>query len=92
MRDAAGPLAAQLSIVRQQVLKLMQALVGHGMTYETSAAEIAGIADIFEQTGSFGEAEAMRVVARNYRIRVLELQGQIAALRHQHADLYEDPS
>ena len=92
MREAADPLAAQLSIVRQQVLRLMQALVSHGITYETSAGEIASIADIFEESGSFGEAEAMRVVARNYRIRALELQGQIAALQRQHADLYEDPT
>jgi hypothetical protein len=92
VRDATDPAPAQLSIVREQVLKLMQALVSHGITYETSAGEIASIADIFEESGSFGEAEAMRVVARNYRIRVLELQGQIAALQHQHADLYGDPT
>ena len=92
MSDAANPLAAQLLIVREQVMKLMQLLVSNGTTYNTSAGEIARIADAFEKAGSYGEAEAMRVVARYYRIRVLEVQGQIAALRHQHADLYEDPS
>lgn len=87
MSDAASPLTAQLLNVHEQVLKLMQVLVRDGTTYETSAAEIALAADIFEQNGSFGEAEAMRVVARNHRIRVLEAQAQIAALRCQYADL-----
>ena len=92
MNDATDPLAAQLSTVRKEAIKLMQALVREGTTYETSAGEISKVADSFEQNGSFGEAEAMRVLARNYRIRVLEVQGQIAALRHQTASLYGDPS
>jgi hypothetical protein len=90
--DATDPLTAQTLIVREQVMRLMQVLVSDGTSYERSAGEIARIADIFEQNGSFGEAEAMRVLARNYRIRVLEVQGQIAGLRHRYADLYEDPS
>jgi hypothetical protein len=85
------PLAKQLLIVREQVMRLMQALVRDGTTYDTSAGETARMADIFERNGCFGEAEAMRVVARNYRIRVLDVQGQIAALRHQYASLYKDP-
>ena len=92
MSDGADPLAAQLSILREKLMRLMQVLVSNGTTYDTSADEMATIADAFEESGSFEDAEAMRVVARNYRIRVLEVQGQIAALRHQHADLYEDPS
>ncbi|MCJ2051791.1 hypothetical protein [Methylobacterium sp. J-070] len=92
MSDAANLLAAQLLIMREKVMRLMQVLVSSGTSYNTSAGEIGRIADAFEKAGSYGDAEAMRVVARNYRIRVLEVQGQIAALRHQHADLYEDPS
>ncbi len=92
MSDATDPLFAQLLIVREHVMRLMQVLVSEGSTYETSAGEMARIADICEQNGSFGGAEAMRVVARTYRIRVLEVQGQIAALRTQYASLYEDQS
>lgn len=92
MSDPTDPLISQLLIVREKVMKLMQALVNDGTTYERSAGEIARIADIFEQNDSFCEAEAMRVLARDYRIRVLEVQGQIAALRYQYSDLYEDPS
>ncbi|MGH1574949.1 hypothetical protein ACRAWG_35330 [Methylobacterium sp. P31] len=91
MSGVTNPLSAQLLIVREKVMRLMQVLVSDGTSYERSAVEIARIADIFDQNGSFGEAEALRVLARNYRIRVLEMQGQIAALRHQYADLYEDP-
>jgi hypothetical protein len=90
--DATDPLAAQLSTVRKEAIRLMQALAREGTTYETSAGEISKVADSIEQNGGFGEAEAMRVLARNYRIRVLEVQGQIAALRHQYASLYGDPS
>jgi hypothetical protein len=90
--DVPDFLTAQLTEVRTTVVRLMQVLVRDGTTYEKSAGEIAGLADIFDQNGSFGEAEAMRVVARNYRIRILEVQGRIAALRHQYADLYEDLS
>ena len=92
MSNGADYLKAQHSIVREQVMRLTQVLVSNGTTYNTTADEMARIADAFEQTGSFGDAEAMRLVGRNYRIRVLEVQGQIAALRHRHADLYEDPS
>lgn len=92
MSDVPDFLTAQHSRVRETLVRLMQVLVREGTTYEKSAVDITRIADIFDQNGSFGEAEAMRALARNYRIRVLEVQGQIAALRHQHADLYKDPS
>ena len=42
--NAANPLLAQLLIVREQVMRLMQVLVSNGTTYNTSAGEIARIA------------------------------------------------
>ncbi|UIY43523.1 hypothetical protein [Methylobacterium radiotolerans] len=47
---------------------------------ETLAGEIAAAAKAVERDGCFGEAEALRVVARHYRIRGLEARSQFASL------------
>lgn len=65
----------------EAALDLVRVLAGDIVSDEALAGEIAAIAYLAEREGRFGEAEATRAIARNHRIRALEAQGYLAALR-----------
>ena len=58
----------------RDVLELMRALYGRIASHEAQAAQAARKADAFEQDGRYGEAELLRILARDHRIRVLEVR------------------
>lgn len=62
-------------------IELMQVLASGIIEDEVLASEISAIAHIAGRQTRLGEAEALRTIARNHRIRILEAQGWLAALR-----------
>lgn len=71
---------ASASTVRAAARALMRQLTNEMLADEALASAIAQTADEVERDGCFGEAEVLRVVARNHRIRALQGQAQFAGL------------
>ena len=61
----------------RDVLKLIRALYGLLATHEALAAQDVRKANDIEREGRYGEAEVLRALARNHRIRVLEVRAHI---------------
>jgi hypothetical protein len=59
----------------------MRSLKNEVSADETLAHAVAQSAEAFEQAGCFGEAEALRLVARHHRIRGLEARSRFVILR-----------
>jgi hypothetical protein len=64
----------------RDVLDLMRALYGRIVSHEAQAAQAARKADAFERDGRYGEAELLRVLARNHRIRAMEVRAHIGLI------------
>ncbi|MGT2482338.1 hypothetical protein ACU4GR_33695 (plasmid) [Methylobacterium oryzae CBMB20] len=59
---------------------LMRALNGRIIAHEAMATQAARKADAFEQDGRYGEAELLRILARDHRIRAMEVRAHIGLL------------
>jgi hypothetical protein len=75
--------------MREEAQMLMRALFRGIVADETMAGEAVHIADEAEGRGQYGEAEALRAVSRNHRIRVLETRAHIAMLQAEFGPLSE---
>ncbi|MGX9984590.1 hypothetical protein [Methylobacterium fujisawaense] len=64
----------------RDVLELVRALYSQIGTHEALAAQGVGKAETFERDGRYGEAELLRILARDHRIRVLEVRAHIGLL------------
>jgi hypothetical protein len=73
--------------MREQALTVMRALVSGIVADQAIAAELACIAYRADRNGRHDEAEALRVVCRNHRIRILEARAHIAALEAEFGSL-----
>ncbi|MHB2209727.1 hypothetical protein [Methylobacterium sp. CM6257] len=62
------------------VLELMRALYGRIASHEVLAAQTARKAEAFERDGRYGEAELLRILARDHRIRALKVRVHIGLL------------
>ncbi|MCJ2136837.1 hypothetical protein MKK69_22760 [Methylobacterium sp. J-026] len=71
---------ASASTVRTAALELMRRLTNEMLADEALASAVAQTAAEVERDGCFGEAEVLRVVAHNHRIRALDGQAQFAGL------------
>ena len=69
------------SSAHREAVELMRVLARGLVIDEALAGEIAEIARTAERECLVDEAEALRAIARNHRIRALEAQGYLAALR-----------
>jgi hypothetical protein len=74
-------------LMREQALTLIRALVGGVVSDEVIAAELSRIACEADRNGRHGEAEALRAVCRNHRIRILEARAHIAMLEAEFGPL-----
>ncbi|MGH1572078.1 hypothetical protein ACRAWG_39025 (plasmid) [Methylobacterium sp. P31] len=59
---------------------LMRALYGRVTFHEALAAQGARKAEAFERDGRYGEAELLRILARDHRIRAMEVRAHIGLL------------
>lgn len=73
-------MAGSASQVEVAALELMRRLMTEVLADEALAREIADAAEAVERDGCFGEAEALRVMARHHRIRGLEARSQFVSL------------
>jgi hypothetical protein len=73
--------------MREQALTLIRALVGGIVADEVTVAELARIAYAEDRNGRHGDAEALRAVCRNHRIRILEARAHIAMLEAEFGPL-----
>ncbi|MBP2506269.1 MULTISPECIES: hypothetical protein [Methylobacterium] len=75
--------------MRMVMLDLMRLMANGIAAEEAFAAEFADEAAQAERMGDSDTAEIMRDLARRHRVKALELDGHLAALRLQYAMIFE---
>lgn len=64
----------------RDIQELVRALYCRIATHEDLAARGARKAETFEQDGRYGEAELLRILARDHRIRAMEVRAHIGLI------------
>jgi hypothetical protein len=62
------------------VLELVRALYGRIATHDDLATQGARKAEAFERDGRYDEAELLRILARDHRIRAMEVRAHIGLI------------
>lgn len=76
--------------MRAEMLELMRLMANGAMGDEQLACEFASEASECEAARDAGTAEIMRHLSRRHRIRSLELDAQLAAMRVRYTTLFGD--
>lgn len=73
--------------MQEDLLALMRALTEGAVKDEAMAHEAALVAEACQSEGPVDVAQAMWRIARNHRIRAMELRGQLAALCERYGEV-----